>query len=237
MVIGLFIIGLILIKRRSREDDKYDNRNKINPYGSDAKEIPYPGHRRDASNATSVVPFPLASPSTVQLSDTTAASDGANPYGGMASISSGATGVQSSKGRMEDLRRARQEELEQRLQSTQQEMREILHEIDRHGAGVPPGRRPLPIPGQQGSQGSQSQATLATWGLGTAAGGEARYSAAPTDDDMTVDELKETLREMRAQVEYLHQQQQSAWAQGLSDEPPPGYSAITRAFSLRRSQS
>lgn len=234
MVIALLIIGLILIKRRRGEDDKYDNRNKIDSYGSETKEEPYPGHRRDASNTTTVVPFPP--PSTVQLSDTTAAGDGVNPYGGMSSISSGATGAQSTKGRMEDLRRARQEELEQRLQSTQQEMREILNEIERHGAGIPPGPRPLPTPGQQGSHRSQSQTTLAGWGLATAAG-EVRYSAAPTEDQMTTDELKETLREMRAQVEYLHQQQQSAWAQGLSDEPPPGYSAITRALSLRRSQS
>lgn len=231
MVIALFLLGLILIRRRRREDDKYDNRDKIDPYGAERKETPYLGHRRDASNATTVVPFPP--PSTVQLSDSTAASDSVNPYGGMTSISSGATGAQSGKGRMEDLRRARQEELEQRLQSTQREMREILDEIDRHGAGKPPRRRPLPIPGQQ--DGSQSQASLAGWALGAAAG-DVRYSPAPTDEQMTMDELKETLREMRAQVEYLHQQQQSAWAQGLSDEPPPGYSAITRGLSMRRSQ-
>lgn len=228
MVIGLFIIGLIYVRRRRQEDDKYDNRDKIDPYGSEAKERSFPGHRRDASNTTTVVPFPS---STIQLSDTTATSDGVTSSAAMVSMSSGATAAQSRKGRMEDLRRARQEELEQRLQTTQQEMREILDEIDRHGAGQPPRRRPLPVPGQQ--QRTQSQATLAGWG---AAGGEARYSAAPTDDEMTTDELKETLREMREQVENLRQQQQSAWAQGLSDEPPPGYSAITRGFSLRRSR-
>ncbi|KAG6816691.1 hypothetical protein H0H87_003779 [Tephrocybe sp. NHM501043] len=39
-----------------------------------------------------------------------------------------------------------------------------------------------------------------------------------------MDEMREEMRVMREQLEYLRQQQQSAWAQGLSDEAPPGYS-------------
>ncbi|KAG5653536.1 hypothetical protein H0H81_012477 [Sphagnurus paluster] len=38
-------------------------------------------------------------------------------------------------------------------------------------------------------------------------------------------EMRQQMREMREQIEYFQAQQQSEWAQGLSDEPPPGYSA------------
>ncbi|KAG5653539.1 hypothetical protein H0H81_012480 [Sphagnurus paluster] len=38
-------------------------------------------------------------------------------------------------------------------------------------------------------------------------------------------EMRQQMREMREQIEYFQAQQQSEWAQGLSDEAPPGYSA------------
>lgn len=44
-------------------------------------------------------------------------------------------------------------------------------------------------------------------------------------ENVEMEQMKEQMRVMKEQIEYLRAQQQSEWAQGLSDEPPPGYSA------------
>jgi len=44
--------------------------------------------------------------------------------------------------------------------------------------------------------------------------------------DMSVPDMKEVIRLLREQIRVLKEQQQSAWAQGLSDDPPPGYTPM-----------
>jgi hypothetical protein len=44
-------------------------------------------------------------------------------------------------------------------------------------------------------------------------------------EETEMSDMREQIRMMKEQIEYLQAQQQSPWAQGLSDEPPPGYSA------------
>lgn len=39
-----------------------------------------------------------------------------------------------------------------------------------------------------------------------------------------VEQMKQQIRAMSEQIAFLQSQQNSAWAQGISDEPPPGYS-------------
>ncbi|KAF9469396.1 hypothetical protein BDZ94DRAFT_1303868 [Collybia nuda] len=51
-------------------------------------------------------------------------------------------------------------------------------------------------------------------------------------EETEMSDMREQIRMMKEQIEYLQAQQQSPWAQGLSDEPPPGYSA--RRPSIRR---
>ena len=43
------------------------------------------------------------------------------------------------------------------------------------------------------------------------------------EEEMSMGEIREQLHVMQEQIEYLKEQQHSAWAQGFSDEPPPGY--------------
>ncbi|RDB27678.1 hypothetical protein Hypma_003230 [Hypsizygus marmoreus] len=50
-------------------------------------------------------------------------------------------------------------------------------------------------------------------------------------EDVELMEMREQMRLMREQIEFLRTQQQSDWAQGLSDNPPPGYSP--RSSSIR----
>ncbi|KAF5386634.1 hypothetical protein D9615_001525 [Tricholomella constricta] len=45
------------------------------------------------------------------------------------------------------------------------------------------------------------------------------------DEGTEVAEMREQMRLMKQQIAYLQTQQQSDWALGLSNEPPPGYSA------------
>lgn len=50
-------------------------------------------------------------------------------------------------------------------------------------------------------------------------------------EETEMSDMREQIRTMKEQIEYLQAQQESPWAQGLSDEPPPGYSA--RHLSIR----
>lgn len=43
------------------------------------------------------------------------------------------------------------------------------------------------------------------------------------DENMTANELRERMNAMRSQVQHLEQQRHSDWAEGLSDDLPPGY--------------
>ncbi|KAE9402050.1 hypothetical protein BT96DRAFT_1017864 [Gymnopus androsaceus JB14] len=46
----------------------------------------------------------------------------------------------------------------------------------------------------------------------------------PSYGNLDVVQMKEQIRAMSEQIAFLQSHQNSAWAQGLSDEPPPGYS-------------
>lgn len=48
-----------------------------------------------------------------------------------------------------------------------------------------------------------------------------------TEEEMTMNEMREQLRAMSSQISYLRSQQQSPWALGLSDDPPPGYEPVS----------
>ncbi|KAF5387048.1 hypothetical protein D9615_001533 [Tricholomella constricta] len=95
----------------------------------------------------------------------------------------------------EQLRRERQAELDQQLQNLLREMQELNKD------------RKL----EEGTPGSPS-------------------SYAPLSPPQTrqreqeIAVMREQMQQMRAHIEYLQVQQNSEWAQGLSDEPPPGYS-------------
>jgi len=52
-------------------------------------------------------------------------------------------------------------------------------------------------------------------------------------DDGEIAEMREQMRLMREQIEHLQAQQQSEWAQGLSDEPPPGYGVDVVSVRVR----
>lgn len=57
-------------------------------------------------------------------------------------------------------------------------------------------------------------------------------SGTTRSDNTEMLDMREQIRIMRERIDYLQAQEQSAWARGLSDEPPPDYSA--RAPSMRR---
>lgn len=44
-------------------------------------------------------------------------------------------------------------------------------------------------------------------------------------EETEMKDMRDQIRMMKDQIEYLQSQQESPWAQGLTDEPPPGYSA------------
>lgn len=45
-------------------------------------------------------------------------------------------------------------------------------------------------------------------------------------EEMSMSDMREQLMLMRAQIAYLQDQQRSTWVQGLSDNPPPGYTPV-----------
>jgi hypothetical protein len=54
-----------------------------------------------------------------------------------------------------------------------------------------------------------------------------------TEGGDDVGDMKEQIRLMKEQIARLQMQQQSAWAQGYSDEPPPGYSLPSSPTDIR----
>ncbi|PPQ88330.1 LOW QUALITY PROTEIN: hypothetical protein CVT25_012441 [Psilocybe cyanescens] len=112
--------------------------------------------------------------------------------------------VPSNRGNnIEAVRQARQRELDQRLRAVQQEMAALASELSSDRVERRPSiRKYAPIRNQ---------------------GGAAAAVTEVEDREMNMDEMKEQLRIMRERIDTLTAQQQSPWAQGLSDDPPPGY--------------
>ncbi|KIJ92748.1 hypothetical protein K443DRAFT_685077, partial [Laccaria amethystina LaAM-08-1] len=54
---------------------------------------------------------------------------------------------------------------------------------------------------------------------------------------MSVADMQEAIWSQREQIRVLREQQQSAWAQGLSDDPPPGYMPMEVGMQISREAS
>ncbi|KIM48570.1 hypothetical protein M413DRAFT_437782 [Hebeloma cylindrosporum] len=100
---------------------------------------------------------------------------------------------------IEAIRRARQNEIDERLRAVQEEVTHLTSDLQ----GEKGGRQPSVRRRGANKRGDQEVA------------GEA--------EEMTMAEMREQLSVMKEQIGYLREQQRSAWAQGLSDDPPPGY--------------
>ncbi|KAF8998267.1 hypothetical protein BDQ17DRAFT_1411126 [Cyathus striatus] len=92
----------------------------------------------------------------------------------------------------DEIRQARQRELQRRLLVIHQEMNELRAELSTHE-----------VPG----------ASAEIFEIAQAGG----------DSDEIVRGMSEQMQAMQAQIEFLQSQQQSEWAQGLTNDPPPGY--------------
>ncbi|KAF9532857.1 hypothetical protein CPB83DRAFT_903366 [Crepidotus variabilis] len=103
-------------------------------------------------------------------------------------------GAGMSAQQREDVRRERQRELDERMCQVQDEMNHLAADM----TGQKPSRR---------RSIRRPQAPSSVTG----------------EEEMSMEEMREQLRVMTNQVSYLRNQQQSAWALGLSDDPPPGY--------------
>lgn len=110
---------------------------------------------------------------------------------------------------IEATRKARQNELDERLRSVQQEMMYLSSDVSN---------------GEKGARhrGSVRRQQTLNRGVPIAEAGE-------PEGEISMEDMQEQLRNMKAQVAYLQEQQRSAWAQGLTDDPPPGYSPAAAA--------
>jgi hypothetical protein len=113
-------------------------------------------------------------------------------------------GKQPASTNVEDIRRARQNELDQRLRDVQEEMAFLSSDITGEKSGRHRSLR------RQRTVNRDQQAAI---------GGEGEGE----DEEMTMEEMRDQLRQVKDQIAFLREQQRSAWAQGLSDDPPPGY--------------
>jgi hypothetical protein len=57
------------------------------------------------------------------------------------------------------------------------------------------------------------------------------------DTHMSVPDMHEVIRSLKMQIRVLREQQQSAWALGLSDDPPPGYTPMEVGMQISREAS
>ncbi|KAJ4487574.1 hypothetical protein J3R30DRAFT_3429333 [Lentinula aciculospora] len=102
-----------------------------------------------------------------------------------------------------ELRRIRQQELERQMRDINEEIEELKTEA---------AKRFNPSSGRSTSRTSTRKKISVKRGRGS----DERVNS--------VAQLKAQIREMSSQIALLQSQQNSAWAQGLSDGPPPGYS-------------
>ncbi|THV03987.1 hypothetical protein K435DRAFT_714971 [Dendrothele bispora CBS 962.96] len=98
-----------------------------------------------------------------------------------------------------ELRRMRQQELARQMEAIQREMKSLQHEAAGRHASV---KR---VATRRDHRGNEDDSDLG-------------------DEDEDVSKLKEQIRMMHQQITSLQGQLRSPWAQGLSNEPPPGYS-------------
>lgn len=104
---------------------------------------------------------------------------------------------------VETVRRARQNEIDERLRVVQQEVTHLTSDLrgEKGGRQLSVRRRRANTRGNEEVEGEQ---------------------------EMSMAEMREQLSAMKEQIGYLREQQRSAWAQGLSDDPPPGYTPALR---------
>ncbi|KAF9478487.1 hypothetical protein BDN70DRAFT_836028 [Pholiota conissans] len=141
------------------------------------------------------------STSTPSNSDVLSYYQGGPRRGPLMSVTSG--DHLSTPNSVEAIRIARQNELDQRLRTVQEEMRYLTSDLS---SGEKSGRRSIR---RRTANRGQSEA-----------GGD---GTEVVEEEMSMSDMREQLRSMREQIAYLQDQQRSAWAQGLSDDPPPGY--------------
>ena len=98
------------------------------------------------------------------------------------------------KGTREEVRRARQQDLDNRLRVVQHNIVQLEESNARPGRSVS----------------SRQQTSGAA-------------EIIEEEMHMSMPDIQEAIRSMREQIGVLRRQQQSAWALGLSDDPPPGY--------------
>ncbi|KAJ3722837.1 hypothetical protein DFJ43DRAFT_1042076 [Lentinula guzmanii] len=111
------------------------------------------------------------------------------------------------------IRRQRQQELERQMQQIGDEIKDLQIEAEERNAGRD-GMSTMMSPTS-----GQSRAPLSA----TRSSRPVRSPRSPYGNE-DVSQLKAQIQAMSEHIAYLQDQQNSAWAQGLSDEPPPGYS-------------
>ena len=99
---------------------------------------------------------------------------------------------------VEAIRRARQNEIDARLRAVQQEVTHLTSDL-------------------RGEKGGRQLSVR--WRRADTPG----HQEVGEEEEMSMAEMREQLRVMKEQIGHLREQQRSAWAQGLSDDPPPGY--------------
>ncbi|KAJ4487572.1 hypothetical protein J3R30DRAFT_813810 [Lentinula aciculospora] len=109
------------------------------------------------------------------------------------------------------IRRQRQQELERQMQQISDEIKDLQIEAAERNGGSGSGSDGLTMSSTLGSPSNVSRSR------------SLRTPRSP-DGKEDVSQLKAQIQAMSEHIAYLQDQQNSEWAQGLSDEPPPGYS-------------
>ncbi|KAH7874868.1 uncharacterized protein C8R40DRAFT_1170977 [Lentinula edodes] len=108
------------------------------------------------------------------------------------------------------IRRQRQQDLERQMQQITDEIKDLqIEAAERNDGRDPTMSSSISAPGRS---------------LSSVARSRSMRSPRSADGKEDVSQLKAQIQAMSEHIAYLQDQQNSAWAQGLSDEPPPGYS-------------
>ncbi|KAJ3770466.1 hypothetical protein FB446DRAFT_744175 [Lentinula raphanica] len=120
------------------------------------------------------------------------------------------------------IRRQRQQELERQMQQINDEIRDLQIEAAERNAGRSDGTVSTMIMSPTGTGTGSVPSSGSQAGSSVTRSRTLRSPRSP-DGKEDVSQLKAQIQAMSEHIAFLQDQQNSAWAQGLSDEPPPGY--------------
>ncbi|KIK61855.1 hypothetical protein GYMLUDRAFT_42271 [Collybiopsis luxurians FD-317 M1] len=215
--VAILAAGLFYCRRRHKRAEQYDREDilqrEIDPFilpARPANSAFIDSHPNPTtSSAGPISTFPSSTFPSGSINPTATSSE------------AGASSIPLPADAKDMLRQQRQQELERQMQHIHDEIQYLQNEAAERNSGTIGSHLDTEV-GAGAGTGVDSTSALSSQSSNAVSRGKSiRSTTGNRTED--VSQLKAQIRAMSEHIAYLQEQQNSAWAQGLSDEPPPGY--------------